>query len=114
MKKEIEHLQIKYALDKAFKMKLKTLRSFEEKYCKGWNDIENIKEDLWVINEDDSFTKEQKNLIFQEVAHIIGGHLFPDIKAEAIKWVKDFKKDSPVNAIWFIKKFFNLTSEDLK
>ena len=38
-----------------------------------------------------------------------------ELKAEAVKWVKELKEDrEPLNAIGFIKEFFNLTSEDFR
>ncbi len=49
------------------------------KCCKSWNDTEQLNKDLWVITESDEFTQEQKNEVLGEVAHLIGGHLIPDI-----------------------------------
>ena len=42
--------------------------------------------------------------------------IFPKtLKQEAIKWAKELKNDNePLNAVGFIKEFFNLTKEDLK
>ena len=40
---------------------------------------------------------------------------FQTIKQEAIKWAKELMDDNePLNAVGFIKEFFNLTREDLK
>ena len=36
------------------------------------------------------------------------------LKAEAVRWVKELQEDNePLNAVGFIKEFFNLTQEDL-
>ncbi len=37
-----------------------------------------------------------------------------NLKTEAIKWTKELKDDNePLNAVGFIKEFFNLTEKDL-
>lgn len=38
------------------------------------------------------------------------------LKSEAVKWVKDFQKDTNeiINPVWAFRKFFNLTEDDLK
>ena len=37
-----------------------------------------------------------------------------ELKAEAVKWVKELERELQKGAIDFVIKFFNLTGEDLK
>jgi hypothetical protein len=49
---------------------------------------------------------------YQEQAEYV---LINNLRKEAIKWAKELKQDNePLNAVGFIKEFFNLTEEDLK
>lgn len=99
-------------------MELKTLRDIQKEYCSSWDDVETIKKCLWTIEDFNSFTEEQKEEIYREVAHIIGGHLIPDLRQEAIKhYKKEVNKEvhtEPKEAFEWIEEFFNLTEEEME
>ena len=80
-------------------MKLKTLKDFAKFKL---NKVENWNKSKWKSWNETRASK--SNIAFDK-----------DLKAEAVKWVKEYKTHYDGYAeIEFIKHFFNLTEEDLK